>query len=256
MKSSIKTVIIDDNKDYLIALRKNLLQIVEIDIIGEASNYLQAKNLLTSLHPDLVFLDIEMPVKNGFELLEELRQESRLNFKVIFYTAYDQYMIDALRQSAFDFILKPAQPDELQNTIERYKDSLNERQAYKANSFLPFNDIVSVPVPVGLRFVDRNQIVYARTAKEKIVKKASWELRLNNFDKIRLRNGITSGNIQNLLGSNLFIPISQSIFVNKNYISIIEYKTRRCILIPPFDDLELPISRLQINDLRNRFDLL
>jgi two-component system, LytTR family, response regulator len=256
ISSTIKTVLIDDNKEYLFMLRENLSIFPEIEIVGEATQYHRAKNLLLNLHPDLVFLDIEMPFKNGFELLEEIRKESHTPFKVIFYTAYNQYLIEALRHSAFDYIVKPAQPEEIKKAIERYKIEAKEQPALPLNAFSPFNDIISLPVSTGLKFADRNRIVYAQTIKEKVIEKACWEINLNNFEKIRLRKGVTASYIQNILGAQIFVCTSQSTFVNKNYISMIEYKTRKCILIPPFDTIEIPVSRLQINDLRGRFDLI
>jgi two-component system LytT family response regulator len=122
--ASIKTIIIDDNKEYLFSLRENLALFPEVEIIGEATQYKNAKQLLLKTQPDLIFLDIEMPGKNGFELLNEVKTEMKHPFKVVFYTAYDKYIIDALRQSAFDYLVKPVEINELKEVLGRYKSSI------------------------------------------------------------------------------------------------------------------------------------
>ncbi len=101
----IKALVVDDE----INGRENIHSVLEkycpeVQVVAEASSVLEAIQEIERSHPDLVFLDIEMPGGNGFEVLKYFRQP---DFKVIFVTAYDQYAIQAIRFSALDYILKP-----------------------------------------------------------------------------------------------------------------------------------------------------
>mgnify|MGYP001797363956 CR=1 FL=1 len=101
----INTIIIDDEINNI----KNLEQLIllycpEVNIIATALNAADGKEKILQLNPDLVFLDIQMPEENGFELLQSL---SKYSFDVIFVTAFDQYGIKAVKLSAIDYLLKP-----------------------------------------------------------------------------------------------------------------------------------------------------
>jgi two-component system LytT family response regulator len=251
---AIKTILIDDNEDYLFDLKEHLEVIPDVEIKGVASNYKKAKQLFLQNTPDLVFLDIEMPIRNGFELLTEFRNESCSDFKVIFYTAYDQYIIEALRQSAFDYLVKPSKHEEIVQAIERYKNSVKQPAPIEmVNPFINQN-MVALPVHTGLKFIEINTLVHAQFIKTGLFNKPNWICTLNNHQELRLRQNITASNLLSIFGRNHFIQISQSVLVNKTYIGCIEYKTRKCILIPPFNNIDLTISRMQLGQLREQFD--
>ena len=103
----IQTAIIDDDEEFVFSLKEHLGFFPEIQLQGCATKYNQAKGLLLKENLDLVFMDIEMPVKTGFDLLEEARKSRKQMFSVVFYTAFDKYLIQGLRESALDYILKP-----------------------------------------------------------------------------------------------------------------------------------------------------
>ena len=113
----MKVVIVDDENNSRIALDQKLKeycpQITEIKI---ANNAQEGIALIESFKPHIVFLDIEMPRMNGFELLNNLTEK---NFHLIFTTAYDQYAIKAIKYSAFDYLLKPIDIEELKNAIHK-----------------------------------------------------------------------------------------------------------------------------------------
>lgn len=112
----LKTIIIDDEKHAIESLKYELAQnCPQVSIIAEETNPLIGIELITTLNPDLVMLDIEMPQMNGFELLKSLR--GNINFEVIFTTAYDQYAIKAFKFSAIDYLLKPVDSSDLQKAI-------------------------------------------------------------------------------------------------------------------------------------------
>ena len=116
---NIRSIIIDDEKKSREALEEKIKKFCpDVEIVATAENAQQGMEAISKLQPELVFLDIEMPVTNGFSMLEKI---NALNFEVIFTTAYDQYAIKAIRFSALDYLLKPIDAEELQKAIEQYK---------------------------------------------------------------------------------------------------------------------------------------
>ena len=111
----MKALIIDDERLARKELRSLLNRFHEIEIIDECSNAEEAKVAIELHRPDLIFLDIQMPGKNGFELLNDLERAP----KVIFVTAYDEYAIKAFEVNALDYLLKPVNPDRLEEAINK-----------------------------------------------------------------------------------------------------------------------------------------
>lgn len=111
----MKAIIIDDERLARVELKRLLSTHKEINIVGEAVNVDDAINKITELSPELIFLDIQMPGKNGFELLEELDSVPT----VIFTTAYDEYALKAFEYNALDYLLKPIEPKRLEETIKK-----------------------------------------------------------------------------------------------------------------------------------------
>ena len=118
---AIKTLLIDDEPLALLELQAMLKKHTDIDVIDTAENTVTALEKINTLKPQLIFLDINMPGKSGFDLLEEL-DDAPL---VVFVTAYDQFAIKAFEVNALDYILKPINPDRLSEAIEKIKKQLS-----------------------------------------------------------------------------------------------------------------------------------
>lgn len=103
-----KVVIVDDDEIAADNLALELKAKPEFSVEGVARNARLAKRLIDKVHPELLFLDVEMPDMTGMELLQDIRDSIVWNMRVVFYTAYDKYMIQAIRESAFDYLLKPS----------------------------------------------------------------------------------------------------------------------------------------------------
>ncbi len=116
MNKILTTIIVEDELRGRNALKALLQTISSVKLIGEASNVDDAKKMIEDWDPDLVLLDIEMPYKNGFDLLAEIENRS---FDVIFITAYDSYAIKAFKFSAIDYLLKPIDQEELISAIDK-----------------------------------------------------------------------------------------------------------------------------------------
>jgi two-component system, LytTR family, response regulator len=124
----MRALIVDDER----LARKELMKLLEehpmIEVVGEAVNADEAMQMVNDLNPDLLFLDIQMPGKTGFQLLEELESVPL----VVFTTAYDEFAIKAFEVNALDYLLKPIQPERLSETISK----LAEKERAKVTSSL------------------------------------------------------------------------------------------------------------------------
>lgn len=127
-----KTIIIDDERLAREEVKRALENYPEFEIIGEASNVEKAKVLIESTHPDIIFLDIHMPKKSGFDLLEELGTVP----EVVFTTAYDQYAVKAFEVNALDYIVKPIREERFAKAIEKIKKGFTKREEESPAPFL------------------------------------------------------------------------------------------------------------------------
>lgn len=116
----MQAIIVDDEPKGRNLLREMIeRECPDIKISAVASNAREGIDLIKHHHPDVIFLDINMPVMNGFEMLQELQPAP---FDTVFITAYDQFAIKAFKYNAFDYLLKPLNPDELSHCVERLKE--------------------------------------------------------------------------------------------------------------------------------------
>ena len=116
---NLKAIIVEDEKHSRETLKSLLEEFcVGIEVVGTAGSVLEAVKVISSLRPDVVFLDIELQTGTGFDVLNQLQD---LNFEVIFTTAFEQYAIKAVKFSSLDYLLKPIDLEELHNAIEKSK---------------------------------------------------------------------------------------------------------------------------------------
>ena len=138
-----KAIIIDDERLARNELKKLLLEFPEIEVIEEATNAKEGIEKIEMLNPDLIFLDIQMPGKTGFDMLQELDRIPQ----VIFTTAYDEYALKAFEVNALDYLMKPIEPKRLaaalQKLIQAEEKELAAQQAF-SRGLLTENDQVFV----------------------------------------------------------------------------------------------------------------
>ncbi|MFC0877228.1 LytR/AlgR family response regulator transcription factor [Saccharicrinis sp. FJH2] len=256
--SKINTIIIDDDPLAIKTLTQMLSDFNEIRIVDTATTYPAAKKVILDNQPDLLFLDIEMPNKTGFELLMDIQPGIEKPVSIVFCTAYEKYTIQALRESAIDYLLKPVSKDELSAAVNRFKqkNKNDERNAVRHLAETINDDIITLPTSTGIKFLKRNEIVLVKYQREKGWTKSYWYVRLFNEEIMRLRSGMNAATIMQLFGEKHFLRVNQSAIVNLNYLNTIEIKTRQCVLLPPFDTYHLCVSRNCMTHIRERFDSL
>ncbi len=162
-KDMIKVAIIDDEVHCVKTLQFQLEQLIkDAEIVFTTTNSLNAFSLCEKHQPDIIFLDIEMPHKNG---LQFLAQYDSIPFKVIFTTAYDQYAIKAIRLNALDYLLKPVNGTELEEAVEKFRqlrDRTSKEQVSHLHLFTEkkLTDTIALSAAQGLFFVKIDEIMY------------------------------------------------------------------------------------------------
>lgn len=126
---TFKTIIIDDERLAREEVKRALKNYPEFEIVGEANNVDAALILIDEQNPDILFLDIHMPEKSGFDLLEELTTVP----EVVFTTAYDQYAVKAFELNALDYLVKPLRDERFSKTIEKVKVELAKKEEIKVD---------------------------------------------------------------------------------------------------------------------------
>lgn len=213
----IKTIIIDDEYNASEFLEKMLRRYFpnKFHICKTCENIDDAVNAIEEHQPDLVFLDIQMPNKNGFELFKEIKE---INFEVIFTTAHSEYAIDAIKRSALDYLLKPINYIDLLGAVNRFEQkNKKENQEKQLNILIENIDSgdtahkkIAIATETGFEFVKFNTIIYLEAQ--------------NNYTKFNLTNGssITTSktlkHFEEILPSELFFRIHKSYLVNMNFI--------------------------------------
>ena len=166
--TKLKAIIIDDSPQA----RKLLLMMLEehvndLEVIGEAEQAVQGLALIKEHHPDVVFLDIEMPGKSGIQLAEQLLIE-KINPAIVFTTAYNDYALNAFRLSAIDYLLKPINENHLEEAIEKIKKlHPKAEEEKKLKNFIDNYEenlpkTLSVPSTSGYIFIKINEIQYIK----------------------------------------------------------------------------------------------
>ncbi|HRN97823.1 MAG TPA: LytTR family DNA-binding domain-containing protein [Flavobacterium sp.] len=166
----ISTILIDDEA-HCIARLSNLLETYcagQLEIVATASDVASAKKAIAKHKPDAIFLDVQIEGQTGFDLLEEL---VTINFAVVFTTAFEHYAIQAIRFSAFDYLLKPIDPDDLKTTVEKLSRQHSNKQAFEPFALL-FENMrqlknqhrkIAVPHQNELLFLNTQDIVRCKS---------------------------------------------------------------------------------------------
>lgn len=238
----LNALLIDDEQNSIDTLAYELRRFNdEINIIGSCSDARKAKSLIKELRPDIVFLDIEMPWINGFELLDSL---DHISFHLIFVTAYDHFAIKAFDYFTIDYLLKPVSRKSLERAIEKISKTDAQKPTTEFNHLLhilqqqrqAFKKI-ALPIKNGYEFYEHDSILRCEAD--------------SNYTKIFLLNEkpiLVSKSLKvisdMLTGTNFFRP-HQSHLINLNYMK--KYTKSDGGIIIMEDNAQIPISRNKKN---------
>jgi two-component system LytT family response regulator len=212
----IRSVIIDDEQHCVRALVSDLEQhCPSIAVLDSCYSAKEGIMTIKKLNPDLVFLDVEMPWMNGFEMLEVLGE---VNFSVIFTTAHDEFAAKAFRISAVDYLLKPIDANDLKAAVQKVERKMDEGSNLQHISNLLRNirqpsieQKIALPQREGYEFIEVSSIIYcqAEGAYTKVF----------ITDKKTMLISRTLGDVEELLPPEIFQRIHHSTLINVTYIS-------------------------------------
>ncbi|HQW91706.1 MAG TPA: LytTR family DNA-binding domain-containing protein [Ferruginibacter sp.] len=212
----IRSIVIDDEQHCVRSLLSDLQQHCPVvEVVEACSSAKEGMMAIKKLNPDLVFLDVEMPWMNGFEMLEVLGE---INFSIIFTTAHDEFAAKAFRISAVDYLLKPIDANDLKAAVQKVEKKMDEGSSLNHISNLLRNmrqpssgQKIALPQREGYEFVDISSIIYctAEGAYTKIFIEEKKPMLVSR----------TLGDVEELLSPEIFQRIHHSTVVNVAYIS-------------------------------------
>ena len=245
----IKVLIVDDES----AARNYLESIVKtydnIGVVDTAASVDEAISCITHSLPDLVFLDVQMPVKSGFDLLDELKLLNIDYPEFVFVTAYNEFALKALKCSAFDFLLKPIDFDELEKTIRKFQtktlksDFLKKIDSLYDNLYQ--NKKLKITTRYGFMTVNPNDIIYCSangSYTDVFFENSKTEVFTNHLAVL-----------EEMLPATNFFRISRSQIINTNFLFSVIRKEKACILRDRDNDIKLFISSGKVKELENFF---
>lgn len=278
-QDKIKVVIVDDEPQSILRLENDLAALDDFEVIATSSSAMSAKTLVMSMQPDVLFIDVEMPGLTGFEVLQSLRDEMPMDLIVVFYSAFNKYMIDALRASAFDFLLKPYQQEELELVVGRIRQKMEGGDGSSSSSssssfssssssssseshqdsqnLLGVNGLLgtsgkrlAIQSISGLLMVKPDEVFCCTFDEDTRL----WHLRLANGQIHKLKKQTTAKAVLSLSPS--LAQVRQDCIINLDYLISIENYTLRCIFSPPFDQENITVSRRCYKAVKEKLEIL
>ena len=241
MKNHQLNILLVDDEIYALHLLEALLRKrAYIGKIEKATRKTQALELAYSLQPNIIFQDIRMGEVSGIDMVDEYRK-LHLTSEIVFVTAYEQYAIDAIRKSAFDYLLKPVDPDELDAMLLR----LRAKMAGKTQNGPLAEDKLKISTRNGFLIVNCKQIVCCQAE--------------GNYSTITMEDGSTVftsmnlGKLEDALPLTEFIRVQRSVLVNTTFLVEIKKGKRSCRLMANGTEYNFSVTVSKMKDLELRF---
>ena len=240
----LNVIIVDDEEEARDILTRQLHRVGNLEISGKASGVDEALEMIISLSPDIVFLDIQMPEKDGFELVKSLKKYN-LHPSIIFVTAHNEYAINAVKVAAFDYLLKPVVFDELKEAIFRFKSERKikeeERKIEALLETLGHKDKICFNTRTGYIYISPKEIVFCQA-----------DVNYTDIHLSRDRKEVVTvniGKVEELLKQTNFFRISRSHLINTDYLVKADRKTKTCEMYKDGEKFTIPASNKQIREL-------
>lgn len=238
---SISVIIIDDEPDAINLLEMYLRLIPGIMVIGKETDGKKGIELVTTLSPDIVFLDIDMPEMNGLEVADKLYSEKFCS-EIVFTTAYEHYAFEAINVEPLDFLTKPFYIDDVRTVLQKFEIRCKKKiQKRKLDMFIQSQENspkIKLPSTNGILLIELKEIVLIKSKTNKSI--------------LFLKDGtieIINKNLNNtiaILNSSIFFQINRSTYINLSFLQRIDKKTQKCILWFKQNIHEEPISKSNI----------
>lgn len=241
MGKMLKALIVDDEEGAIKLLRQLLEELNVFSEIRTAGSSNSAINELSVFSPHIIFLDIRMPGKDGFAFIETLPSE-KSRPAIVFVTAYDQYAIKAIKNKAFDYLLKPVNRNELKTCIQKYIDQHQNHGTEmhaKAIEQKGFSRI---------RINSRNGTVFINPSTVLYCKADGNYTNICTGDKVYLCS-MNLGKVEELLSGKGFIRVGRSYIINIEYITMLDRKDSVLTLVRQGESVRIRIPKQHMKDL-------
>jgi two-component system LytT family response regulator len=211
----IRTIIVDDERLARKELTSLLKGFSQIEVIGEASNVNEAISLIEAHKPDLVFCDIQMPEKSGFDLIEELNYMPR----IIFVTAFDEYAIKAFGVNALDYLLKPVEKIRLEQSIAKVEKQIEEEKNAEAPTTVNNDAVLDLNDNIFLK--DGDKCWFVNLTEVRMFESEGNYVRVyfQNSKPLILRS---LNSLENRLSDKYFFRASRKFIINLQWIAKVE----------------------------------
>jgi DNA-binding LytR/AlgR family response regulator len=243
MEQKLKALIVDDEEDARKLLAKLLEETQCFNEMRIAKSVQLANNELTHFDPDLIFLDIKMPGKDGFSIIHELEQKKNKP-GIVFVTAYEQFAIQAIKHQAFDYLLKPVNRKELKKCVQKFMERTGDGQMpeRKETSPDPLEKIsrIRVSTRTGTAFINPASILYCKADGNYTT--------ICTCEKLHLCS-MNLGKVEEQLPGSGFIRVGRSHIVNYEYITLLDRKGSQITLTKDGESVTIKIPRQHIKDL-------
>lgn len=243
----MNVIIIDDNEKAALELKRQLGKYQDIAVTGVTNNCFDGLAMVEEQHPQAIFLDVEMPGITGLDFLDRVTWIREKHCRVVMYTAHDKYVLPAFRKKAFDVLLKPIDPKELEIVVSRLKDPKAVQNDEVEETTKDPNTVLLWTSAVDFRLVNKSDIGIIQHDSEQ----RCWEAIVANYDKpLRMKRNIKAEALTEL--GKQFIQVNQKFIINMNY--LIEVVDGRCSFFPPFDKIDyVTVGRMYRKKLTERF---
>ena len=231
----MRVLIIDDERLARQEMKKHLKEFAHIDVIGESSNGQEAIKKIHDLRPDLIFLDIQMPGMDGFEMLDQLEYVPR----VIFVTAYDEFALKAFEVNALDYLLKPIEAPRLEEALKRIEQEITSSESDESiitRSRLKENDQIFLKDGDKCWFVTLKDVRLFESEGNYV------RVYFNNFKPLILKS---LNNLEERLDGKTFFRANRKYIVNLKWVDSMENWFNGGLLLKLKDETKIEVSRRQ-----------
>ncbi len=235
--NKISALIVDDERLARDEIRRHLSEYPDIEIAGEADNADDAAEMINSLNPAIIFLDVQMPGKSGFDLLESLD----LVPAIIFTTAFDQYAVRAFEVNAIDYLVKPIREERFTKAIEKIRSSLLAKPATEKNNTT--RDTIFVKEGARYYFIKIVDISLIQSS-------GNYASLHFGEKKVHIKRSLTQ--LDKILDPSIFFRINRAEIINTNFISEIKPLPNGRLLVGLKSGKTFTVSGRQSAALKNR----
>jgi len=239
-------IIVDDEKLARDLICEFLEEFQEIEIIAQCAKGKEAVKQINQLKPDIIFLDVQMPDFNGFEVLAQITHQPC----VIFSTAYDKYAIRAFEANAVDYLLKPIDQDRFRVAINRSLEQLENPQL-DLNALITTFQSANQSFPEHFIVQKSNKMVNV-PVKDIMYFEASGDYTVLHTTEDEYLSSKTLTSWGNLLDPNTFVRIHRSTIINFNHLSEVEKHFKGGLIVTMKNGKHLPVSRTYVSNIKNR----